>query len=200
MREFRGWVKLILFLSSYIPLFLILSLEIGSYRPRAIDGLTFPMTSFRLNFSYYSLAIIAGCIILTWLLYQMVSVSADRGRTQKAVDKFQQRNELLSTYLLVYVFVFVGLDFTKLLDVGIFIIFFAILGVLQIYSEMLHVNPMLGIRGYRIYEITSDSEVLLVISETKIEEKVISMDADTSSEQRQKIELVHLGSMAYLAP
>jgi hypothetical protein len=130
----------------------------------------------------------------------MISHHSNRGIRQRSVDNYQQRNELLSTYLLVYVFVFAGLEFTKLIDIGIFLLFFGMLGVLQIKSEMLHVNPMLGVRGYRIYELQSGQEVMLIISDSSIKEKLISPESDTIDQETRKIELVNLGPTTYLAP
>ncbi|GAA0676246.1 hypothetical protein ACFQDG_01880 [Natronoarchaeum mannanilyticum] len=100
----------------------------------------------------------------------------------------------------MYVFVFAGLDFTQPLDIGIFLVFFCILGVLQINSGHLHVNPMLGLRGYQVYELTSDERVILVISDGSIEEKVMTPESKDSTDARDKLEVVPLDTTTALAP
>ena len=205
MREFRAPVKIVLFLSSYVPLFFIMALKFGKVPPLLIAGyeipfMDFPYIDFRIYVSYLSIGILVLCVLFTALLYRMVTVHSGRATTQEPVDKYQKRSELLSMYLLVYVFVFAGLDFTTLLDLGIFLVFFGILGVLQINSEILHVNPMLGLRGYQVYEVTSDEQVLLVISESSLEEKMILPETKTADNPRKKIEVVSLGRTTYLAP
>lgn len=199
MRKFRPWVKIVLFLSSYVPLFFIMALVFGTKSSLGVGNYRIPIINRILGISWIMIIILVACCVFTYLLYRLISIHSSRGIRQRSVDKYQQRNELLSTYLLVYVFVFAGLDFTTFLDFSIFIIFFVMLGVLQIQSEMLHVNPMLGFRGYRIYEVQSGSEVFLVISDSPIERKLISPEQDTSG-QRGKIELVNLGPTTYLAP
>lgn len=200
MRKFRTWVKAILFLSSYVPLFFIMGLDLGSIPPLVVSNFPIPHVDYNISVSWISITVFIVCILLTGILYRLISIHSSRGVRQKSVDTYQQRNELLSTYLLVYVFVFAGLDYTQLLDFSIFVIFFVMLGVLQIRSEMLHVNPMLGFRGYRIYEIRSGSEVMLVISDSPIEQKLISPESHTPDQGSGKIELVNLGPTTYLAP
>lgn len=205
MREFRAPVKVVLFLSSYVPLFFIMALKFGRVSPLLIAGykvplIDFPYIEFRMSVSYLSIGLLVLCILFTALLYRMVTVHSGRATTQEPVDKYQKRSELLSMYLLVYVFVFAGLDFTTLLDLGIFLVFFGILGVLQINSEILHVNPMLGLRGYQVYEVTSDEQVLLVISKSSLEEKMILPETKKADKSRKKIEVVSLGRTTYLAP
>lgn len=200
MAKLRTWVKTILFLSSYVPLFFIMSLELWSTPPIATFDFSIIGLNFMISVSWISMVVIVACVIFTLLLCRLLSVHSSRGIRQRSVDTYQQRNELLSTYLLVYVFVFAGLDYTKFLDFSIFVIFFVMLGVLQIRSEMLHVNPMLGFRGYRIYEVRSGSEVMLVITDSPIEQKLISPENHTPGQGPGKIELVNLGSTTYLAP
>lgn len=200
MREFRKPIKVLLFLSSYTPLFFIMGLKFWSVGPMIVAGKNIKLLNITLSISYLTVSIFALCTILTLILYYVIGVHATRGTTQRPVDEYKKRNELLSTYLLVYVFVFAGLNFTNPLDFTIFLVFFSILGVLQIQSGHLHVNPMLGIRGYEIYEITSNAQVMLVISDGSIEEKVMSPQSEDTTNTRNKVEVVALDTTTYLAP
>ena len=198
VREFRKPIKIILFVSSYVPLFIIMGLKFWNVGPMLTGIYTIPQVNLRVGLSYLTTGIFALCVVFTLLVYQVVQVHSDRATTQRPIDTYEKRNELLSTYLLVYVFVFAGLDFTKPLDLVIFTVFFFILGVLQINSGHLHVNPMLGMRGYQVYELTSNDQVLLIIAEGPLEEKIMS--PETSSESRDKVEIVPLDHTTALAP
>jgi hypothetical protein len=200
MREFKAPVKLILFLSSYVPLFFIISLRLGSNPPLLVDGFEVPYIQFVLDVSWASAIILLLCVLFTASLYYIINVHSGRGRSMRRVDKYQKRNELVSMYLLVYVFVFAGLNFTNLVDILIFFVFFAILGITQVNSEMLHVNPMLGVRGYQAYEVTSDQQVILVITREELEEKMFSVGSESSERSQQNIELISLGATTYIAP
>ncbi|WP_254278621.1 hypothetical protein [Haloarcula marina] len=200
VREFRQPVKIILFLSSYVPLFLIMGIRLWNVGPMLIDIYPVPYLNFKIGLSYFTGGIVVLCAIFTILVYQIVQTHSERGTTQRPIDTYQKRNELLSTYLLVYVFVFAGLNFTQPLDIAIFVVFFFILGVLQINSGHLHVNPMLGLRGYQVYELTSDEQVLLIISDGSLEEKIMSPESQSSSDARDKVEVVSLDNTTALAP
>ena len=200
VREFRKPIKIILFVSSYVPLFIIMGLNLWNVGPMLIDVFPVPYVGLQVGLSYLTGSIFILCVIFTVLVYQIVAVHSDRATTQRPIDTYQKRNELLSTYLLVYVFVFAGLDFTKGLDLTIFVVFFFVLGVLQINSGHLHVNPMLGMRGYQVYELTSDDQVLLLISDGSLEEKIMSPESKPKSDARNKVEVVPLDHTTALAP
>jgi len=200
VREFRKPIKIILFVSSYVPLFIIMGLKLWNVGPMLIGVFPVPYIDLRAGLSYLTSSILVLCVIFTVLVYHIVTVHSDRATTQRPIDTYQKRNELLSTYLLVYVFVFAGLDFTKVLDLAIFVVFFFVLGVLQINSGHLHVNPMLGMRGYQVYELTSDDQVLLLISDGSLEEKIMSPESKPKSDARDKVEVVPLDQTTALVP
>lgn len=56
--------------------------------------------------------------------------------------------------MIAYIFPFVNLDYTLLVNWAIFGIFFLVLAAIQIRSTHLHVNPVLTLFGYNIYEVT----------------------------------------------
>ncbi len=200
VREFRKLIKIILFVSSYVPLFIIMGLKLWNVGPMLIGAFPIPYAGLQVGLSYLSGSIFVLCVVFTVLVYGIVADHSDRARTQRPIDTYQKRNELLSTYLLVYVFVFAGLDFTKALDLTIFVVFFFMLGVLQINSGHLHVNPVLGMRGYQVYELTSDDQVLLLISDGSLEEKIMSPESESTSGARNKVEVVSLDHTTALAP
>lgn len=199
MRQFRRPVKVILFLSSYVPLFFIMAIKLWNTGLILISVNCLPIINASVRLSALSLLLVVFCTVLTFLLYKIIGVHSNRGTTQRPIDQYQKRNDLLMTYLLVYIFTFAGLDFEKLLDLVIFLIFFVMLGVLQIRSGHLYINPMLGVRGYEVYEITSGDEVLLVISNGSIKGKITPAYSD-DPEARDKVDVVELDKTTFFAP
>lgn len=198
-------MRLVLFTSSYVPLFFIISLRLGTEQPLLISDIIFiPQLNFELVLSYISAVILGICGLLVFDLCQrMKDKSESSGTTQEAVDDFRSKDSLLSMYLLSYVFVFAGLDFSKPIDIAVFIVFFTMLAILQIRSDILYINPILGAFGYYAYEISSDGKTMLVISNGPIVNKLVQVRDSPGSEDVQpytKIELVSLGGTAYLAP
>jgi uncharacterized membrane protein len=100
------------------------------------------------------------------------------------------------------VFAFVGLNFSEFADLLIFMIFFGMLAILQMRSEMLHINPLLGLAGYRIYEVESKEQTLLVISKDNIRESINIPESQKSANEPEyrNIELIQLGRNTYMTP
>ena len=200
---FRYPVRLILFVSSYVPLFFIISLRLGNIGPLLIDNIFVPYIQFEFVFSYVSTGLVAFCVIVSFVLYSVIRTQAQSAIVEKTVDSYQIKNDLLSMYLLSYVFVFAGLAFSNPVDIVVFVVFFSMLGLLQIRSEILHINPLLGAVGYYAYSMTNNDRIILVISDGRIEEKMKfpedSSESDTET-SHTKIELVPLGGTTYLAP
>jgi hypothetical protein len=84
----------------------------------------------------------------------------------------------------------------------IFAIFFAMLAVLQMRSEMLHINPLLGIAGFRVYEVKSENRTLLVISKNNIREsiKIPESQKNVSDPSYRNLEVIQLGPSTYMTP
>lgn len=143
MADFRLWAKFALFLSSYIPLWLAMALKTGDIT---------------IVFRDVPVPVISVIFFLTVLLSSFVLRGTFSLRKQKEpkfqdIESYKSRHDLLTSYLIAYVFPFVGLDYSLPVNWLIFGIFFITLAAIQIRSTQLHVNPVLAVLGYRIYEI-----------------------------------------------
>lgn len=68
-------------------------------------------------------------------------------------------------YLITYIFPFIGVTQDNLIG---FIVFFVILGIIYINSNMLYVNPILSLLQYHAYEIeTDDGKTHIIIIHEK---------------------------------
>lgn len=197
MPRFRNWAKTALFLSSYSPLFFVLGLSFLSNDPFS-HTIVLPWGG-TIALPVLSLSFVLVAILSDRLLVAAIKETKQTKVVNKPVELVKKQNERMSTYLLVFVFVFTSIDLTETIGWVMLGVFMAILWVLQVRSELLHVNPMLGIRGYHIYEIHSEGEVLLVISEGEIS-KSISQPIHNSGDETtsRSVELVQLGETTYL--
>lgn len=195
MAEFRDQINYLLFLSSYIPLGLIIAIRVHSKGPLTGISKTY---NFPIQISWASVGILGFSLVLLLILYFVIEKVKSRGSEIKKIKKVRQRNELLASYLLVYVFAFSGLTFVQLSDIAIFLIFFGLLFAIQIQSESLYINPLLAIWGYRIYEATFEGRVVLVISEIKLEERL--KPTEWSEPSHEEVELIPMGSNTYILP
>jgi hypothetical protein len=109
---------------------------------------------------------------------------------------------MVTSYLLVYVFTYLGLDYASVISWFSFIVFFAVVAIIQLRSEYLHVNPLLAARGYDIYTVKMDRRVSIVLSNREIEELLVPPDdqdgePDYHSDERY-VEMAELGNGVYI--
>lgn len=129
-----------MFLSGYIPLFLIFSVQ---YFPVYRWWALIPV----------GVGVLAGLGLIGFLRW--VKSSASR---EVQAGTVQRRDAEVIAYIFAYVFPFLGLDvesFSSAIGLGIF---FIVLMILNISSNMIHINPILNLIGYHVYELEIDGE------------------------------------------
>lgn len=181
-----------LFASSYFPLFVILAMETWPLKAD-LFGYTIP---------WMSAIFILLCILPLPLPFLVATVKSNGGDTPKEVDQYRRRNDMVTSYLLVYVFAYLGLEYTEVTSWAAFLIFFGVIAVIQLRSEQLHVNPLLALAGYDIYEVTFGREVRLVITESDIEDDLIppddaNGDPDYVADERY-LQVAEIGNGVYI--
>ncbi|HYG83407.1 MAG TPA: hypothetical protein VD907_00840 [Verrucomicrobiae bacterium] len=146
-----------LFLGSYSPLFILLSILhwknnlLGSFK---YGWLELPY----LSFLFIALAFIGIVIVLSFLkIAKKLSPVTIR---PTVLDRNMQDT---LAYLITYLIPFVGFTFDdyNALIANIFI--FGMIGFLYIQSNMIYLNPVLSILGYKVLKlVVKDNEVLML--------------------------------------
>lgn len=170
MASLRTPFKWGIFLSSYIPLFLILALKHYSVK------VVFPTRLFGHHLSQYAGLKIPALtifwlilsVIAYWLLKLVFRVRLAREPIPKKITRVSSRNDAVTNYLLVYIFPFVVLDYTQVVNWIAFIAIFIVIGIIQVRSSHLYVNPVLGLKGYNIYEAETADERMLLLTPQRI--------------------------------
>ncbi|MDQ3813810.1 MAG: hypothetical protein M3347_07645 [Armatimonadota bacterium] len=128
----------LLFLSSYFPLALIFFvLFVGKQTAPAVG-----------IFTVATLGLIG-----MWLYLRVAQQIAPM---QVTVAQIQRRDGEAMSYLVTYLVPFLAAPFNGLEQGVALFIFFLVLGILYVNSHMMHINPMLNLDGYHVYEITSE--------------------------------------------
>ena len=128
--------------------------------------------------SYYKWILLAAIICLIslgyYFLYNDIKHHSSGGDTHK-ICSIENKNDIMHTYLLpylVFILTFISsssLEYGQLLAL---IIFFAILFVVYIHSDLFLFDIMLIIFGYTYYKITSETNAFIVISKENLYEKI----------------------------
>ena len=136
-------VRCMLFLSSYFPLALIFFLLFIGKQP---------------IWAIVTLAVgLAGLIIMVLYFLQF---APRLGSFQTKVTGMQRRDADVMSYIASYLIPFVAFPLDGWQQGAALLIFIAVLGIVYVNSNMIHVNPMLNLMGYHLYEIAVEkSEV-----------------------------------------
>lgn len=163
----KDWAKWLLFFSSYFPLYVIIAVKA---RTSSFDFILFETPVYRIvgyKFSLISvLFLIFGLVVLAFLLVVIRFKRAENGQP-KSVGKPSERNELIITYILVHVVPFAFVDYSKTLNLLAFLLLFISIGVIQVRSSYLFVNPILSAMRYDLYEIEdADTRGQMLLAKT----------------------------------
>lgn len=140
-RSFRTGFKFLLFLSSYIPLWIVFSISFyGS--SLTVLGTTFPAVIIPI--------IILGASLVSILVF--LYYLNTRNSEVFTIEGYSERTDILASYIVPYVFPFLQLDLLTLKGSLIFFVIMFSLMVVQIQSSRLYTNPFLSLLGFRILE------------------------------------------------
>jgi cellulose synthase/poly-beta-1,6-N-acetylglucosamine synthase-like glycosyltransferase len=155
----RLWVKVGLFLSSYLPLFLILVIK----------------NWFNL---YLTIFITIISIICLFIWIAIINISKKGTAESFKVLKAEEKTKESLNYLIPYIISFIGFDLNKWQDWSALVILLAILFVVYLNSDLLYINPLLSFFKYKIYNVEvckptmnceeTKAEILLITEKNRI--------------------------------
>lgn len=175
------FLKLILFASSYIPIFWIISLQLIE-KSNALTKNEFSILHFSswknfkgLHYTPFVIFItILWIIIIILLLVILKFYKDDNLKLDMEIKTVNNINSnYITNYLAVYIFPFITLNMTTFDGFGTLIILVSIIGFVYIKNDILYINPILNILfGYNIYSLNItdkgfDIEIILLSKKNK---------------------------------
>ena len=178
--KFSKWI---LYLSSYIPLYLIFVVSnlfdiYSSYitlNEKNLYNLNNLILVTKVNFF---LIIFFICISIVSLILLMLILNVV-GRSSEYMDFYEikKNNKSINEYILVYILPFITVQTNDYKELTIFIIIFLLIGILSVKNDLVYINPILYIMKFNIYSFkeTNDSleESILISKYTILELKDI---------------------------
>ena len=161
MSSLRLWFKMVLFFSSYTPLFLILL-----FRNFAQNGtnLLEDTPDTKISWIIILFIIFGNCLIYFYLRKREI---ADNPRTITVTHK-EDLNHLYIEYLMAYIIPFVAFDYANAWDIASIFVLLLVVCFLFINSDLLYVNVMVNLSGYDLFKIKDANEnVFLLIKGRK---------------------------------
>ncbi|UTH11568.1 hypothetical protein [Macrococcoides canis] len=151
-------IKLILFTSSFIPLFIMLFIkELGSNRSKS------PIEVFNSNIIFWvvlSITTVLSIIFLIGWLSGKNNIHNKRFEKVEALD-----NEILS-YFITYIIPLLSLEINNIYSIINNLFLFVLIGIIQVKNNNLYNNVILIILGYSVFRAQKN---LILISKKKLE-------------------------------
>ena len=180
----RTGALLSLYITSYIPLFLIIIIkQLNDYHEYLHwAGLT--KSGIKCFWSHFGMSSILGIVSIAglvgiWILINNLETNLPNGQVVEIV-KISNRNSEAIGYIATYIVPFLASDFSSIMECGIFVVVMALIYIIYTNSNMILINPILSIKysllevDYKIVGDKSDeTHDALIITDTKdFKEKV----------------------------
>lgn len=144
--------RLVLFLSSYTPLYLMLAVQ-------------FVLSPHYASFKPAPLTLVALALISTLGILYFIRWTSTTSPRRITIVRVQRNDAEVMAYLVSYVLPLASIDLSKppreligpLVSLGIFFVF---LLMVFLRTNMIHINPVLNLLGYYIYEFEATDGTL----------------------------------------
>jgi len=132
------FTRILLFISSYSPLF-------------AIFGFLYLRSCLQASIVFFLLALL-GCLSLIGYLAH----ANKKAPIPLDIQRFSSRDEQSMSYIVSYIIPFLAISTSAWEHQVALGCFFLVIGVIYVSANMIHINPMLNLFRWRIYEVTTD--------------------------------------------
>lgn len=144
--------KIILFFSSYLPLWLIFAVQF--YTKNNKTGAIVSV----------SIALMCMTGLSVYLRY-----SKRLNPVPLKIIRLNRKDGEAMSYIVSYLLPFVALPSGTVGDLVSLALFICVLAVLYVNSDMIHINPVLNLMGWHLYEIEKESgTICMVMSKNKL--------------------------------
>ncbi len=127
-----------LFFCSYFPLTLIICILLFGKWPLWAIALLFGIVGI-------------GSLLATWLYFSLMRRRAYV--EQKKVIDFASRDAEVMSYIASYLIPLVTFPLGTAQQIAVLFVFIVVLLIIYVHSNMIYINPMLNVAGYRLYEV-----------------------------------------------
>ena len=139
--------KILLFTSSYIPLYILLLVK-------------FILEKFeqRVKFKLIDFIIIVSILVIVCIsfLYLILKLWLTKKDMVKEYEVKKCKNETVNyffNYIAVYLISCMGLSLTRYADLFVVVFLMLLIGFIYVSNNIIYLNPVLNLIGYKIYEM-----------------------------------------------
>lgn len=146
-----------LFISSYIPLYILLIIKNILERCTDEGVLVFSINKLKnaqffdeIN-DYIVVILVALCVVSFVYLY-IISKKKDGMHQYEILEVEDQTGNIYFNYISIYLLSCLGLTLNSIVDVFVLVFLMILVGYIYISNHMTYMNPVLQFLGYKVYE------------------------------------------------
>lgn len=156
--------KIILFISSYIPLYVLMVIK--NFFERTTDDGVFLNLWWKVKNAVFFDEIndyaVVFLIIISFFSLWYLQTKIKRTKGEKYYTIIEVHDETSNNYfnyISVYLLSCLGLTLNSIVDNFVFVFLMLIVGYIYISNNMTYMNPTLNLLGYKVYEVEMASQV-----------------------------------------
>jgi hypothetical protein len=131
-----AFIRWMLFISSFFPLTVIFGILFATQEPILAGAV-----------------VLVGLLGLTITLIYVFGFSRRVAPIQGKIVERQEKGSDVMGYIAGYIVPFATFPLSGWQQIAAFLVFVFVLGIVYVNSEMIRVNPILNLLGYRLYEV-----------------------------------------------
>lgn len=192
--------KIVLFISSYIPLYILMVLknilERCTNKGRFLN-LGYKIKNIALFDEINDWAIVVLSVLTIFsLLYLKNKIRNTYGEVYYKINKVSdETSNNYFNYISVYLLSCLGLSLNNIVDVFIFVFLMILVGYIYITNDMIYLNPTLNMMKYNVYSVELVAEATdTVVSSIVIAKRGIKIKEGKRVKGTKKYELIVLDS------
>ena len=173
-----------LFVSSYIPLYILLILKNIVERIKTISGFFLQLKSatFFDEINDYALVVLFLMTVVSVVYLFRLTKKTDDSHLYEVEEINDQTGTVYFNYISVYLLSCIGLSLNNMADVFVLIFLMLLIGFIYVSNRMTYMNPVLQLFQYRIYEVTLFSPS----ANTEIKNAIVICHKDLLIEEHKK--------------
>ena len=154
--------KLMLFISSYIPLYMLLILK--NIFERITDGghfiniiQKFKMAMWFDEVNDWAVCVLSLTIVISAIYLRCALKKETSSKKYMITDVTDETGNYYFNYISIYLLSCMGLTLNSIVDCFVFLFVMVIVGYIYISNNMMYMNPVANIMGYKVYNCVLDS-------------------------------------------
>ena len=158
--KFSKWI---LFISSYIPLYIIFivsnSFDIYNIyeQIRSLKNYSLGMLIGRIEVNVFLIITFTVLITISLIFLKIILWRASSSSSFENIREIEINNKSVNDYILVYILPFISVQSNDFKQLTIFLLVFITIGVISVKNDLVYINPILYLFKYNVYIIKIDS-------------------------------------------